>query len=836
MRRAAALAVLAALAAAPAHAKTVRVFAVGPKFSTSWVDTRQHFHDHIVGLVDRKQRKGAGVQQQADDVASHLLKGEHNLVTFPEDLGLMAIFTGSQGRQARGASDVTTAIVDVLGAYAPQTAYYAAKYPELTQRPLPTRLLAIAATDTFARVAVETYAEIAAKYHVWLEGGIDMAQDWHVVCNSKATMPKLPGGVGCDEENPATVAQLRSPDEPNRTYAYEATTDKASNMALVFDPTGKLVSKQVKTYLTPIELQSQLDLLPGEVFTGLSALKTPVGTLGFVTSKDAWMPDVVERLDEEGVDLLVQPEFFVGDTISTKGPWEPDNIQGAMYSDVLRAPSIESGVLSSLTGNLFDLSADQQQAVAVKPRGTRTPRGYLVGQPAAPGYANVGAYVAKDRPRDPIAARRKRMGQIGEKLVPSSNAPACPTPEARGICRGGQVEDVIHYDVQVDRHPKLHRQRRRKLGRTPFGVDRPLAPAGQAQRNVALAASGPKLVVAAYEQAGKVLVARSPDRGLSWGKPQTLSHGTARWPAVAIGPDNTVWVAWGDGDRVMVARSTDAGTTFSAPVAADESVAKGVQQMYPAIAATGAGKAVVAFVDDRARFTSDDLPQAGIWLVPFDGATPGTATRMDSTAAPNDSAQTLDNSWAPALAADGQNVELTWIDFRNYQWDAFARESADGGATWDPERRVNTTPASDEALEDTPRSTFLDGKPLVAYTDWAKSADSATKASPLYDIDVDGRKVDGTGAAHVDAFAPSIAASGSSAYVAWEDHRHGDGDIYITRVGGRPVRVDDSGNARSNQWRPALAISGSQLVAAWEDERDGPPQIFFARAPVRRIG
>jgi predicted amidohydrolase len=830
----------AALAPAPAGAKTVRVFAVGPKFNLSWVDTRAHFHDHLLGLVDKKQRKDAGVQKQADDVASHLLKGERNLVSFPEDLGLMAIFTGSQGRQARGASDVTTAIIDVLGAYAPQTAYYAAKYPALTQRPLPTRLLAVAATDTFARVAVETYAEIAAKYHVWLEGGIDMAQDWHVVCNSKATMPKLPGGVTCDEENPGKVAQLRSPDEPNRTYAYEATTDKASNMALVFDPTGKLVSKQVKTYLTPIELQSQLDLLPGEVFTGLSALKTPVGTLGFVTSKDAWMPDVVERLDSEHVDLLVQPEFFVGDTISTKGPWEPDNIQGAMYSDVLRAPSIEAGVLPSLTGNLFDLSADQQQAVAVKPRGRRTPRGYLVGQPPAPGYAKVGAYVAKDRPKDSIAARRKRMGQIGEKLTPDAKNPACPSPAARGACRGGQVEDVIHYDVQVDRHPKLHRQQRRKRGATPFGVDRPIAASSQPQRNVALAASGPKLVVAAFEQADKVLVVRSPDGGRTWGRPQTLSHGVARWPAVAIGAGGTVWVAWTQDDRVVYARSTDEGATFSPAVPVDATVNQGVQQLRPAIAAIGSD-AYVAWVDDRDRFTGDDLPQAGIYGIGIgsDFVNASGATRLDSTAAPADDAKTLDNAWAPALASDGQNLELTWIDFRSYQWDAFARESTDGGATWAAERRVNDTPASDEALEDTPRPAFAGGKPLIAYTDWAKSADSATKPSPLYDIDVDGRKVDGTGSAHVDAFAPSIAAAGAKAYVAWEDHRHGDGDVYATRVGGRPVRVDDSGNAGWNQWRPALAISNPahpELLVAWEDERDGPSQILFARAPVRRIG
>ena len=852
------------LLAAPAgaHAKRVRAFAVGPKFSLSWVDTRAHFHDHLVGLVD-KSRRGPDVQVEADDVASHLLPGESNFVALPEDLGLMAIFSGQRGAQARGASSVTEAIVNVLVAYGPQTAYYGAKFPALTQRGIPTRLLAIAATDTFARVAVETYAEIAARYGVWLEAGIDMAQDWHVVCDNKATPPALPGGVRCDEENPAKVAQLRGPDEPERTYAYEATTDKASNMALVFDPQGRLVSKQIKTYLTPVELPGQLDLLPGEVFTGVSALRTPVGTLGFVTSKDAWMPDLVSRLDQEHVDLLVQPEFFVGDTISTKGPWAPDNIQGAGYSDVLRHPSISSMVLPELTGNLFDLSADNQQAIAVKPRTRRAAAGFLVGQPPAPGYLRVGAWVTPDplSQAETIAQRRRRLGEVGEKLLPTAGNAPCTTPAARGVCRGGQIEDVIYADVQVDARRRLVRVARRKRGRTPFSVNRPLAGSLAVQRNVALAARG-RLVVAAFEQrtAGhdQVLVARSLDGGRHWRKAR---HATGRaaggaeewWPAIAIGPDGVVWLAWSDDSgpskqRVYVARSTDRGRRFSAPVAADASVGDAVQQLRPSIAAAGAGRALVAFVDDRARFTGDDLPQAGIWVVAFEGATAGKAQRLDSTEPPAELAKTLDHSWAPSLAVRGSRVLAAWTDFRSYEWDVFSRTSDDGGATWGSEERVNTTPQENEALEDTPRAALTNSSPptpFVAFTDWSKSADSATTASPLYDVDVAvpggvNLQADRSGGAHVDAFSPAIAPAGSGAVVAWQDHAGGPGDIFATRVSGgrvgRRVRVDDSGRTGWNQWRPALALSGGRVVAAWEDERDGPAQIFYARSPLRRIG
>ena len=180
----------------------------------------------------------------------------------------------------------------------------------------------------------------------------------------------------------------------------------------------------------------------------------------------------------------------------------------------------------------------------------------------------------------------------------------------------------------------------------------------------------------------------------------------------------------------------------------------------------------------------------------------GPATRLDSTADPAPLAATLDHAWAPALAARGRRLALTWTDFRDYEWNAYARSSPDGGATWGAERAVNDTPDADEALEDTPRPALLAGGPLVAFTDWAKSAASATRASPLYDVAVarpgePRRRADGSGGRHVEAFAPALVRAGGDAIVAWQDHRRGPADILAARVrGGRPgapVRVDDSG-------------------------------------------
>ena len=156
------------------------------------------------------------------------------------------------------------------------------------------------------------------------------------------------------------------------------------------------------------------------------------------------MPDVTERLDQEGVQILVQPEFFVSDTIKPTGPWAPDNIKGAGYSDVLRWPSMEALVLPELTGNVFDLSADNQQAIVVKPRG-RGPRGALVGQPRAPGFAAVQPWVVAT-PRAAWRVGRARRLKLPARAPTTSRAATTATV---GPCRGGQPEGVLFHDVTI---------------------------------------------------------------------------------------------------------------------------------------------------------------------------------------------------------------------------------------------------------------------------------------------------------------------------------------------------------------------------------------------------
>jgi hypothetical protein len=877
----AALAAVALGVPGPAGARGVHVFAFQPKLDLAWMESRQTFHDKLLALADRRLR-GAGrplIQTGADDLASHLrgpsdrarpVATARDLAVLPEDTGLFAALTGQRGAAARSSGTLEGTIVALIGAYGPQNSYYSGKYPDLAPRAPQTRLLAVALTDTFGRVAVETFAELARRYHVWLEAGIDMAQDWKVVCNDRgafnsARPPRLPTGERCAEQNPQRVKQLGDPFEPARDYAYEAVSPLASNIALVFDPTGRLVSRQVKEYLTPIELPGQLDLVPGTVDRGLSALRTPVGTLGFVTSKDAWMPDVQSRLDEAHVDVLVQPEFFVGDTASDDTHmWAPDTMLASGYSDVLRLPSVETLVEPDLVGNVDNFTADAQSHIALKPHGRRRPKtgpaGHLVGQPNRPGLASVMPWVVPDpfRPSEPIAVRRHRVAAAGRALLPGSGVD-CPDPARPGPCENGHVEGVLWRNVTVNPKRAFHLYRGGLAKTDPFGPSRPVHRSGNAQRNAAIAMRG-EVGVVAFEERRKgrdqVLLARTADGGLTWSasaRPTGRPPGRAneQWPAAAIGANGRVTVAWNDDStgvpRSYVARSTDGGRTFGPPRPIDPSAPPAAAQWRPALA-QGRGEVVHAvFVDARARSADDDLPQAHVYYARVTGGTVEPARRLD-TGEPAPLAAKLDNSWVPRVTARGARVLVAWTDFLNYDWGVFSRASTNFGATFGQQVRVTDNregESQQEELADSPDPLLMPRGSLVVWTDWRKRHSTGPRPHPQYDVFAapPGRpnvQVDPHGARPVSAFAPSGCAAGDQALVAFQDESRAQSKIRLVRVvggvrRGPALRVDDGGSRAGDAWRPRLACSGGRAVAAFESERDGPGQIYLAAASLASL-
>src|SRR5262249_27642140 len=136
--------------------------------------------------------------------------------------GLLAAFIGSRGASGRGEGESTFAILDLTGTYGPQMAYYESQFPS---QPSLIRHLVLALTDTFYRSVYETFRELATTHGAYISVGANMAPARRVE----------------ESDDPDLVALLRDPDEPGRTYAYEAVSAYTPNTTFVFAPDGEVL-------------------------------------------------------------------------------------------------------------------------------------------------------------------------------------------------------------------------------------------------------------------------------------------------------------------------------------------------------------------------------------------------------------------------------------------------------------------------------------------------------------------------------------------------------------------------------------------------------------------
>jgi hypothetical protein len=446
----------------PAWAAPVRVFAVGHKQRLEDVVSYAAFRAKMSALMDAVHpSRSSVVQAGVDDVASHLRPRdpgapERALVVFPESVGLIAAFIGTRGDTARQQATATGAIVTLLGTYDAQRQYYNAKFPN---QPL-VRTLVLALTDTFYRSVYETFRDLAVQHGVHLAVSADLAPARRV-------------------DDPDLVALLRDPDEPARSYAYEAVDPRPHNTTFVFAPDGSVLvpdgrggtrrapaetdgvlSGSIdKAYLVPIEQPppgeaAGLALVAGGV-ADVEVLDTPVGRLGVVISKDAWMPDVNDRLAMKGANVILQPEAFDSWAFTTT-EWLPDVFKEGGFATLQKQPEFLLNVNASMTGNLIDITFDGQTAILGRRRKTSPgplgPGNAFVGQNPDTGFLALAPWVVPDpgiaEPSLALGTRRSMLVETGMMLLPGSGV-ACPSSLAVGACENGYREAIVWTDVEL---------------------------------------------------------------------------------------------------------------------------------------------------------------------------------------------------------------------------------------------------------------------------------------------------------------------------------------------------------------------------------------------------
>lgn len=139
------------------------------------------------------------------------------------------------------------------------------------------------------------------------------------------------------------------------------------------------------------------------------------------------------------------------------------------------------------------------------------------------------------------------------------------------------------------------------------------------------------------------------------------------------------------------------------------------------------------------------------------------------------------------IAAQGNNVYVTWWDNKTDDWQVFSRASADGGKT------------------------FSDGITLKSI---GSSAVKTLKAPPSDTISVD----------------TVVATSGNNEYVAWWDNTTGNWEVSFVKGsdGGKtfdnPINISNSSDARSVGAR--IAAEGNNVYVAWMDIKPGEKHVM----------
>ncbi len=772
-------------------ATPVRVFAVG-----------QH---PTVTDAQSDDTWAAMVRRAVDStVVPHLATDRPNVLVFPEGTGLLAATLGPRGAQARAENTTARALADLAVAYAPAVAYYTTRAGTMLP---PARALSLALTDTLWRMVERAYVPIAQGLQVWV-------------------VVSLPLGSASRSTDPAVVAALADPGSADGGYAWVADDSTVHAVTWIFSPDGTLAAS-VPQEQPDAKDMGFLALTPGPP-GGVRGVDLPFGRVGVMAGRDAWAPDVIDRLALDGPELWLAPAASPGwGGYDAQGAWLPEVFAAGARDVAVRELSVRAVASACLSANVYDQGYDGQSAVLV-PGGVNRPDGGYIGDVGTQGYASVGNWVLPDDPTQTLAARRATLAARGAELLP-------------GGTRAGQyAEGGGWYDVDLGAPPRA----------VPAGVQNSAAasaeigpsPEGTQQRaDVTVLSTG--AVVAAWEDTregcSRIEVNVAIPGGLTFGQAsvRTSNLGAPRAVRLASHGALSVVLAWhepanvGTGlrdDDVYVATSQDGGQSFMPAVRMGGAGAVGTMQARPTVTIDPVdGRVYVAWADARSGAVRVRVARS-VEGRDFDEGVPVEAL-------PTGAYDPVQDQWAPAIAANGGRVALAWEDHRTGAWTLRAVESAKGGDSWGPSFRGDDAGDDPGGVASEP-SVWVDpaGGWGVAWTDLR---------GDNVDRDVRFARVEGgvpsasgvlprTDGRHAPQWGASITQEARGTLVAlWQDFRDGANHVYMATSadGGRSFGPDqraDDGPGASQQYAPRVAaLPQVGAVALWTDDRSGAYRV-----------
>jgi len=754
------------------------------------------------------------------EVRPKLRADHHNLIVFPEYAGLPCCFIGERGKAARMQTTVEAAYHELFLAYLQPASqspigYYLERWPNLS----PNEMVSLSLTDTVWRAFCQTLREIAVALNSWVIASTNIS-----------------GQIERSKDR-TDIAALSDPSLTGCASVYVARDLRVFNTAFVFSPDGNIISSVRKSYLVPTE-ESELRLSYGAL-SDIAPVDLGFARLGIVTSKDAWMPDVLDRLATLDVNVLIQPEAFEGwapaDCDSHAG-WPPDNFQQSGWMAVQKYAAFRYCAIPHLTGNLMDAVFDGQSAIICKAVPGKTRNAY-VGQTPQAGFKTVAPWVVADPGESgttfTIEARRDALRTVGESLLPGTS----------------RQNDYVETAIAATIHP-VRRFPKSKAG-VPgvLGVSRPVAPSRLGEQSYAkVACDDDGCAMAVWQDTrdgrSQILAACFRDTNRRFGPAFRVasSPNPQRTPAICI-TTRSVYVAWqediGLERRILVSRANRHNLAFGPAVSLG--TPSPVNEWLPTLAATAASTGhhsiFLAFVGTHNG--NERIYVARTYDATMDWAVSPVDPSPMTHPAPNP----RNNQWAPSIANHGNEVAVAWVGFRDFSWDVFVSRSTDGGRTFSSPKRVDDAPSRYERIHSDPALLFLrDGTLLCGWSDMREqrlpSRVRVARGTPGFSK---GRFLTNKAGPDDNSWRLDVAGRHDSERVAavWQDYRNETNHIYmaLSRDAGATFaeeqRVDDGDDARNSQYAPQVAaIDAERVLVLWEDTRSGQRRIRYATGPA----
>ncbi|MHB0998704.1 MAG: nitrilase-related carbon-nitrogen hydrolase [Armatimonadota bacterium] len=280
--------------------------------------TKSHPSDIVIAAVQMQVRLADYKSEAAfrDRIDYYMSKAVHYagdgplIVAFPEDVGLGLVILGNYDK-VKNCKSFKEAAGILANEYAAEIGNICRKYPGCSI----SRALLLARGENIRRVYNDTFSQAAKRHKVTIVAGS------------------------------APIAGVGS---------------AVFNASFVYGPDGRLLGRQNKVHLTPLEDNSQgaLDFTPGNL-ANVHAINTPAGRIGVAICYDAFFDDVIDRLDEQNAGILIQPSFNVG-------PWTPEQAadwKRGIWTAVKSHTGLVTGVNPMMVGNLWDIKVEGMSSI-----------------------------------------------------------------------------------------------------------------------------------------------------------------------------------------------------------------------------------------------------------------------------------------------------------------------------------------------------------------------------------------------------------------------------------------------------------------------------------------